>query len=183
MPGCNGRRRLQHYIQWLGKGICYVVVHHFFLESSCNLYLSVTGRENQNFGSVISKSLLSRCSFLMAARSSARISGCSAATLWSSWISEADYRAAVRLLLPPVSSRPFSRQSVGFVKFPVQVIVMFLLCILARKGRSDRDSVETITSQLSVGITLGKVSDASQIAESRQQIVKRQTGYRSPLLP
>ena len=43
---------------------------------------------------------------------------------------------------------------VGFVKFPVQVIVMFLLCILAQKGRSDRDSVETITSQLSVGITL-----------------------------
>ncbi|CUQ37699.1 Uncharacterised protein [Segatella copri] len=26
-----GTRRLQHYIQWLGKGICYVVVHHFFL--------------------------------------------------------------------------------------------------------------------------------------------------------
>ena len=49
---------------------------------------------------------------------------------------------------------------------------MFLLCILAQKGRSDRDSVETITSQLSVGITLGKVSDASQIAESRQQVVK-----------
>ena len=38
---------------------------------------------------------------------------------------------------------------VGFVKFPVQVIVMFLLCILAQKGRSDRDSVETITSSLS----------------------------------
>lgn len=38
-----GTRRLQHYIQWLGKGICYVVVYHF-LESSCNLYLSVTGR-------------------------------------------------------------------------------------------------------------------------------------------
>jgi hypothetical protein len=32
---------------------------------------------------------------------------------------------------------------VGFVKFPVQVIVMFLLCILAQKGRSDRDSVIT----------------------------------------
>ena len=65
---------------------------------------------------------------------------------------------------------------VGFVKFPVQVIVMFLLCILAQKGRSDRDSVETITSQLSVGITLGKVSDASQIAESRQQVVKGKLG-------
>ena len=50
---------------------------------------NLSGERKQNFGSVISKSLLSRCSFLMAARSSVRILGCSAATLWSSWISEA----------------------------------------------------------------------------------------------
>ena len=60
---------------------------------------------------------------------------------------------------------------------------MFLLSILAQKGRSDGDSVETITSQLSVGITLGKVSDACQIAEGWQQVVEGKLGlvHRSSL--
>ena len=65
---------------------------------------------------------------------------------------------------------------VGLVKLPVEVVVVLLLGILAQEGRSDGDSVETITCQLLVGIALGEVLDSGKVAEGWHQVVEGKLG-------
>lgn len=65
---------------------------------------------------------------------------------------------------------------VGLVKLPVEIVVVLLLGILAQEGRSDGDSIETITCQLLVGIALGEVLDSGKVAEGWHQVVEGKLG-------
>ena len=65
---------------------------------------------------------------------------------------------------------------VGLVELPVEVVVVLLFGILAQKGRSDGDSVETITCQLLVGVALGEVLDSGKVAEGWHQVVEGKLG-------
>ena len=65
---------------------------------------------------------------------------------------------------------------VGLVELPVEIVVVLLLGILAQEGRSDGDSIETITCQLLVGVALGEVLDSGKVAEGWHQVVEGKLG-------
>ena len=62
------------------------------------------------------------------------------------------------------------------MELPVEIVVVLLFGILAQEGRSDGDSVETITCQFLVGIALGEVLDSGKVAEGWHQVVEGKLG-------
>ena len=62
------------------------------------------------------------------------------------------------------------------MELPVEIVVVLLFGILAQEGRSDGDSVETITCQFLVGIALGEVFDSGKVAEGWHQVVEGKLG-------
>lgn len=49
---------------------------------------------------------------------------------------------------------------VGLMKFPIEVIVLFLLCIFSQEGRNNGNAIESVTCQFFVGIAFGKILDS-----------------------
>ena len=61
---------------------------------------------------------------------------------------------------------------VGFVKFPIKMIVLLLLVVLAHEGVVERESVVEVLVVTLIGF--GEILDACHIAEGGQHIVERQ---------